>query len=161
VRLGVSIAFVATALILKAESRTPVRWNDTVGLEKITADLLQFEFQRLFARSGMERWAKTSEKVEITIRLEPSDGSADALGATLVRNGKPLPIIEIYLAPILRELAPVAGKEQISRALARVAAHELGHYYRGTALHDAVGLMAERLGAEALTREDCQAFFRR
>jgi hypothetical protein len=94
----------------------------------------------------------------ITLRRQPPDDEPSALGGTRYRDGRLVPEIELFVAPIAQiiwtRLPGVLG-----RALARVATHELGHSLFNRTGHAVSGVMMERLGAAHLMAAD-RGFFR-
>jgi hypothetical protein len=80
--------------------------------------------------------------VEITFRaLPPISAPANALGAALVREGRVQPQIEIFRQAV-RHYFPAADPLAEGRALAAIAAHELGHYLKQRTSHAPHGLHA-------------------
>jgi hypothetical protein len=95
------------------------------------------------------------QDIRLTIQsIAPSEISA--LGAARVKDGRILPEIEIYatsVATLMRSRLPAL----VGRGMARVAAHEIGHYLLQTTSHSK-GLMTEYYAAPHLLVKDNRAF---
>ena len=79
-----------------------------------------------------------------------------ALGGARVKDGRVLPDIEIYassVAHLVRSTLPAL----VGRGMARVAAHEIGHYLSQTTSHSK-DLMSEYFGAAHLLVNDHRSF---
>jgi hypothetical protein len=96
--------------------------------------------------------------VAIMVQAEGVPEEPSALGGIRQLNGRLLPEIAIFVTPtallIDNRLPAVLG-----RALARVAAHELGHLLSQRSKHNPSGLMSERFSAAHLLAPD-RGFFR-
>jgi len=79
-----------------------------------------------------------------------------ALGATRVRDGRILPEIEIY-ATSIKNLVRSTLPALVGRGMARVAAHEIGHYLLQTTTHSK-DLMSECFGAAHLLVNNNRSF---
>jgi hypothetical protein len=86
--------------------------------------------------------------------MPPTESSA--LGAARVRDGRVLPTIEIYatsISALMRSTLPAL----VGRGMARVAAHEIGHYVLQSTSHSK-GLMTEYYTAAHLLVKDNRPF---
>ena len=88
--------------------------------------------------------------VVVTLKTSPPSRYPRALGLAGSKDGRILPIIEIYLHPVAKLLPPGSPPAHLGTALGRVAAHELIHYTTQRAGHDASGIFSESLGPDAL-----------
>ncbi|HSB14347.1 MAG TPA: hypothetical protein VLE22_07800 [Bryobacteraceae bacterium] len=140
------MAFVAFGF-LRAEG-LPVCLVDRAGLDPITLSAFEKELQSLLpegsailhrAPCDVER---PTRSVRLTIRSEPPRQLPKALGvAYLSATGQVLPILDVYLSRLSSYLNWPRTPYVVGRALARVAAHEFGHFLVQDAGHHQDGLM--------------------
>lgn len=87
----------------------------------------------------------------VRIREAPGQRYSTALGLVQVRQGRVLPLIELYVRPVKELLGRDLHAAALGKALARVAAHELTHYREQRLDHGAAGSFRESLGPGDLT----------
>ena len=110
------------------------------SLDSMTDSAFRQEIGRIAARSGVEtRFLACSNQVPSLIRLRVDeagpDEAPDALGAAVRRDGRIAPELRVFVGPIAR-LVGTRLPYLLGLAMARVAAHELGHYLRQDDSHD-------------------------
>ena len=145
---------------------TPLFSQDlTVCLEiraNLDADTLRVfseELQTIARSSGftLRLLRQPSECHDIRLTIQPfSRADSSALGAARVKDGHILPEIDVYassVAALLRSTLPALA----GRGLARVAAHEIGHYVLQTTTHSG-DLMSEYYTAARLMVKDHRSF---
>ena len=102
----------------------------------------------------------TGPKLHVRIRRRPkSDGLTpqNALGAIYFVEGKPRPLIDLWVdeavrvtgasaASIFNGAADARVRIELARLLGRSLAHELGHYLLATGEHSSRGLMRAQYG---------------
>ena len=118
------------------------------AVDSMTEMEVRKELTRIARRSGLEvRFGPCSRETAIRIHLL-SGGSPDeptALGAAPIRHGQIGPDLRIFTGPVA-QLVGTRMPGLLGAALARVAAHELGHFLRQDSSHDRDGeLMSEAL----------------
>lgn len=131
---------------LRAEGLTICIEHQTT-LDEDTVKVFEKELSEIARASGLplRLVRQMSECEQIRIRIQSiATTEISALGATRVTNGRIQPEIEIYattISKLLRSTLPVL----VGRAMARVAAHEIGHYIEQSGTHstDHNDLMAE------------------
>lgn len=93
--------------------------------------------------------------VLLTVRKKRGMIPADVLGLAAREGNGVSGRLEIFLDPLLR--ATRAGCwETVGRAMARVASHELLHYFDQRTEHDEDGLFSPRLSHHMLVSEDAR-----
>jgi hypothetical protein len=97
----------------------------------------------------------------LTIRPDSLPGQPDVLGRTPVSGGHILPRAEVFAASIIRLLEGSRSHTLLGRAIARVAAHEIGHYLSQEGRHHASGLMRPELTVSQLVGADRAPFMLR
>lgn len=128
-------------------------------LDGDTVRVFEEELQGIARKSGLSlRFLQNqSHCPEIRIRIQAQgQKEVSALGATRVLNGRIQPELEIYVTPVatlIRSSLPVL----LGRAMARVAAHEIGHYLLQESDHSD-GLMSESFTAAHLLVKDHRSF---
>ncbi len=108
--------------------------------DSMTDSAFRQEIGRIATRSGVEtRFLPCSNQEPAVIRLHVSeagtDDAPDALGAAVRRDGRIAPELRVFMGPIAR-LVGTRLPYLLGVAMARVAAHELGHYLRQDESHD-------------------------
>ena len=110
------------------------------ALDSMTDSAFRQEIGRVAARSGVEiRFLSCANQEPSLIRLRVDeagpDEAPDALGAAVRRDGRITPELRVFVGPIAR-LVGTRLPYLLGLAMARVAAHELGHYLRQDDSHD-------------------------
>ena len=113
------------------------------SIDSLTDSAFRQEIGRIAARSGIEaRFLPCANQEPAVIRLTVyeagPDDAPDALGAAARRGGRIAPELRVFVGPIAR-LVGTRLPYLLGVAMARVAAHELGHYLRQDAGHDGDG----------------------
>ena len=153
----------AVGLFLGALASAEVRHvcvDDRVGLNSFSRKAFELEIRELFPVQGL---ILTSGKcvgtgISLVISAHPPANYARALGLANRTVDRVVPELRIYTQPVLKIIGAQASAAQLGRALARVAAHELGHYLLQKLHHDGEGLMRASFEASELTSEDSSRF---
>jgi hypothetical protein len=135
----IPLAFCAIA---QAQIR-PVCLDDRIGLNPFSRKALESEFRQLMEdRFGLALSDECSPStVAVVISAHPPSRYSRALGLAYRGKSGVLPELRIYTQPVLRLLGDQVSAAQLGRALARVAAHEVGHYFLQQLHHDEEGVM--------------------
>ena len=152
--------------LMSAVVETPLFSQDlTVCLEvqaNLDADTLKVfgeELQSIARLSGLtlRLLHRPRECRDIRLSIQSlAQTEISALGAARVKDGRILPEIEIYatsVAVLVRSTLPAL----VGRGMARVAAHEIGHYFLQTTAHSK-DLMTEYYAAPHLLVKDHRSF---
>jgi hypothetical protein len=145
VALAAALAVLAGPLMaggLKVCLANPARLDD------LTLQVFRQELGAILTASGRPSSLDScaSPAVRITLRQYPGEEEPAALGRTRYVNGRLLPEIDLFVSPV-GQIVGTRLPGVIGRALARVAAHELGHWLAQETGHAAHGFMMERLAA--------------
>lgn len=157
---GLFLAVALAAALPAAALELSLCVDPRSGFDRMTADVFEQELTRIVAESG--KTLRTLPCRQAGAPAPPAAGAAailplrlkvedrphaahpgDALGSAR-RNGagEILPEFAVYVAPVAR-LVGTRLPGVLGRSLARVAAHELGHYLGQRERHDREGLMSE------------------
>ena len=101
------------------------------------------------------RIARTSRRCSFRLEIRPESmpGRPDVLGRTPLAGGRILPRAEVFVPSIVNLLGGgLHSHEMLGRAIARVAAHEIGHYLSRSGNHQESGLMQPQFTASQLVR---------
>jgi hypothetical protein len=90
----------------------------------------------------------------LTIRADSMPGRPDVLGRTPVSGGHILPRAEVFAPSVIHLLGDLRSHTLLGRAIARVAAHEIGHHLSQQGDHQESGLMRSQLTAAQLVGAD-------
>lgn len=125
----------------------PVCITDRVGVHPSALNVFKAEL------TGIARFQPegSSQCVRVTIRTTPPSRYPGALGVAHRSGDRILPSIEIYTWPITRTLDKEMNGTALGRAMARVLAHELTHYWRQRADHDRHGMLRAAYNRTDLT----------
>lgn len=164
-----SSAFQTSILILvltSALAATPLQaqhlticLEERANLDADTMKVFEEELLGIAQKSGftLRLLTEPSECRDVRIRIQSrSSVELGALGATRVKDGRILPEIEIYSASVAK-LIRSGLPSLVGRGMARVAAHELGHYLLQETTHSN-GLMGECFSAAHLLVKDHRSF---
>jgi hypothetical protein len=149
----------AVAGLASAEVRS-VCLEDRVGLSLFSRKSFQAEMRKLlpvveFAfRSG----ECPGPAVSLVIAAHPPARYSSALGLAHRSGARVFPELRIYTQAVRSIIGERASAAQFGRALARVAAHELGHYFHQRIGHDESGLMRASFKPAQLTSHDPAPF---
>ena len=133
----------AVALLVAGVASAEVRSicvDDRVALNAFSRKAFDVEIRELI-RLPLASAPCKGPVVSLVISTHPPARYARALGLAHRTGDRIFPQLEIYTQPILKMLGERTSAAQLGRALARVAAHELGHYLRQQVHHDDKGLM--------------------
>ncbi len=122
------------------------------------------EFQALLGGqvAGVEfaSCSGSDRKVRLGVRAEPPAGLGGVLGLAYRDGDRIVPELRVYYGPVVRYLGEPNNANAVGRALARVAAHEAGHFFDQRANHCELGLMRAALPAYELQAKDRWPFRR-
>jgi len=134
--------------------------EDRTGLPGSSMAAFRGEFAKLAPAAEMREDACLNARgtIQLLIRFHPPSSHPGALGLAHMAGMRILPRLEIYLSPVLRIVHGRLSADLVGRALARVAAHEIGHYVLQEPEHHASGLMRESFADWQLAGEDSGPF---
>jgi hypothetical protein len=130
---------------------------DSARLTLPTLAAFQAEMSAL-APAAKLRWRDQRCEVRIHLELSATEESPDVLGRVRKSDGRILPELQVFVPAVLHLLGESRSATLAGRALARVAAHELGHYLNQSADHQESGIMREYLTAAELAAPDRSRF---
>ena len=153
----------AVGLILGALASAEVRHvcvDDRVGLNSFSRKAFELEVRELIPVQGLTLTSGrcVGTGVSLVISTHPPANYARALGLANRSGDRVVPELRVYTQPVLKIIGEQASAAQLGRALARVAAHELGHYLLQKLHHDDEGLMRASFETRELTSEDSSRF---
>ena len=105
-----------------------------VEVDPVTLRAFEAEFSSLLADRGvlLDGTACARQDRENVIRISifrmPPKEERGALGLAYMSRSRVMPVLEIYLTRLLYYLGDCRTPNVVGRALARIAAHEVGHY---------------------------------
>jgi hypothetical protein len=152
--LAVGLVF---SIFASAEA-PPVCLEDRVGLNAFTRSALEAEIIELAGVKLFRQGACAFPAVSVIISAHPPAEQAKVLGLAYRNGHRVLPKIRVFTEPVLRILGSNASAAQFGRALARVTAHELDHYFSQQLHHDEEGLMKAAYNGLHLAAEDSSRF---
>ena len=157
---------VAVGLFLAGLTSAEVRsvcLDDRVGLNSFSRKAFEAEVRELIPVHGLTLTFGRclGPAVSIVISAHPPASDARALGLAHRSGDRVLPALSIYTQPVLKIIGEQASAAQLGRALARVAAHELGHYLLQQIHHNHEGLMRASFESSELGSEDSSRFRQR
>ena len=156
--LKLAVGFVG-AMLATAEVRS-VCVEDRVGLNSFTRNAFKAEVRQLVPvkelRLSIGRCLEPA--VTVVVAAHPPARYASALGLAYRSGNRVFPELRVYMQPVLKLLGEQTSAAQLGRALARVAAHELGHYLLQQTDHDDEGLMRRGFEGSELRSEDLARF---
>ena len=133
--------------------------KDAVGLNPFNRKAFEAEFRELTGRDVIFAPADCpTPAVSLSIMAYPPARYTHALGLAYHDKDRVFPELRVYTKPVLRLLGEQASAAQLGRALARVAAHEFGHYFLQRLDHDHEGLMKDSFQGPDLGAEDPASF---
>ncbi|MBL8174640.1 MAG: hypothetical protein JNK48_08220 [Bryobacterales bacterium] len=110
--------------------------RNEAGLDNGTLLLTMHHIRQNPGKAGRLSFACSASAVRVTFAAhQEGPHPPDALGATRSAGGKILPDIIVFTRSVLQMLGE-AGVDGQARALAKVVAHELSHYFRQQRGHD-------------------------
>jgi hypothetical protein len=133
--------------------------HNKAKLDRDTTGEFERELATIARASGMELRFVPCSGFDSVLRITVENRSAmegSALGAARTAGGRVMPEFEVYAGRIA-ELLPVRLPKLMGRAMARVAAHELGHYFLQTQQHGA-DVMTEVFTGARLVVNDHRRF---
>ena len=145
-------AFLVVAIQLMALDLSICKGRPGV-IDPMTETEFQRELARIAVRSGIEAtFRPCSERAVVKLHITESGSPEEpsALGSAVRKGGRIEPIITIFAGPIA-QLVGTRLPYLHGVAMARIAAHELGHYLRQDSSHDRDGgIMSARLSGPKL-----------
>ena len=114
---------------------------------------MQTEFSLIVPNARIQAGSGACD-FQLTIRSDAMPGRPDVLGRTPVSAGQMLPRAEVFAPSVIHLLGDLRSHTLLGRAIARVAAHEIGHYLSQRGDHHESGLMRSRLTAAQLVGTD-------
>jgi hypothetical protein len=156
--LKIAVALFGAALAA-AEVRS-VCLEDRVGLSNFTRKAFEAEVRQLIPAREVRLSAGPclGPAVTIVIATHPPARYSSALGLAHRNGDRVFPELRLYTQPVLKTMGEQTSAAQLGRALARVAAHELGHYLLQQTNHDDEGLMRRGFESSELRSEDSAPF---
>lgn len=156
-KLAPAVFFVAA--IACAEVRS-VCVEDRVSMNAFAWRAFQTEIRKLIATPELELTSGScaGPAVSLLISAHPPARYANALGLARRNRERIFPELHLYQESVRKIIGEQASPEQLGRALARVAAHELGHYLLQQGHHQESGLMRASFGTTQLTAADSAPF---
>jgi hypothetical protein len=153
-KLAVGLVF---SMLAGAEMHS-VCVEDRVGLNGFTRKALETELSKLVAAKQLTWEACSLPAVSVVISAHPPAQQSKALGLAYRNGDRVLPEIRVFTEPVFRILGTNASAGQFGRALARVTAHELDHYFGQRLHHEKEGLMKAAYNGLHLAAEDSNRF---
>jgi len=133
--------------------------SDRVGLNSHARASFDAEILEILKPVGVTFQVTCTEgAVRVVLSKVPPTRYAGALGLAYRQGNRVFAGLHVYLQPVLQALGPQVSAAIIGRALARVAAHEVGHYVLQQVDHDHSGLMRERFPLHHLASDDSTPF---
>lgn len=103
--------------------------------------------------------ASTSRRaVHVVLRKKAPPREPPILGRAPLRQGRVLPVLEVYVEPLVGLMGATRSSNAVGRALARVAAHEVRHFIGQEHNHSDRGLMRAHFSGRELLAEDSHPF---
>ena len=105
--------------------------------------------------------AVSDRVIYVVLRKAGPATERSVLGRAALESGRIMPVLEVYVEPVVSLIGHVRSSRRIGRALARVAAHEVRHYIRQDPGHFHYGLMREGFYGHELVEDDSYPFLER
>ena len=102
--------------------------------------------------------AASDRVIHVLLRKSGPATERSALGRAALERGRIMPVLEVFVEPVLGLMGHMRSSRRIGRALARVAAHEVRHYIRQDPGHFHYGLMREGFFGYELFGDDSYPF---
>ena len=170
--LAVVLLWTVSARAGDSLSRIVVLVNDTSNIKAAALFPAEAEAARLFRSAGIEvAWVNCEEHAvrddcrrppganEFVLHIVP-DGKTEndtVLGEAFLANDGSGKYCDIFFDRVLGVYGGVAA--DVSRLLAAVMAHELGHLLLGSHAHSMFGIMQPRWGEESLRKVNMDGLF--
>ncbi len=106
------------------------------------------------ARLDFDSCPAAAGRVELSIKPEPPDHLPGILGMARRGGDRIEPRLQVFYGPLVRHLGEPNNAGAVGRALARVAAHEAGHFLRQQTHHCKDGLLRAAFPAHELAARD-------
>ena len=172
-RYGVQLALLSAAVwcqgfVSLASTRAAdlrVCFHNPAGLRPPTLASMNLELSGLLhgkrvSLMGAPCLAESNGAALVVVRKGGLPDEPDVLGRAVQTKGRIMPILEVYLEPIVSLIGNGRSSKTVGRALARVAAHELNHFVDQTEAHSDRGLMQTGFFGWQLEQEDPYPFRR-
>ena len=104
--------------------------------------------------------ARSGGLIHLIVRSQAPAGGQDVLGRAPLRQGSVLPVLEVFVEPLLSFIGQVESSKLIGRALARIVAHEVTHFIDQDVTHGGRGLMQASFSGWDLITDDSHRFRR-
>ena len=124
--------------------------EDRVGLGPAARTAFERELETHLPVRLSPATSTDSGCILIQVRTVAPQRYASALGLVYRTGERILPVIEVYVRPVVALLDREARADLLGRAIARVAAHELVHYSEQRGDHENAGLFRASLSAREL-----------
>jgi hypothetical protein len=153
----VALVFIGLAACTTLQAVTLCIEN-SAKLDGMTLKAAQNELQGILVESRLSVTMAGCDGAKIRVQLVslPLEPDSSALGASRIELGRITPDLAVFVNPI-RRLIGTSLPHPLGKALARVAAHEVGHYLKQTSHHAEAGAMTEYFSGPRLlagTRTD-------
>jgi len=133
--------------------------SDRVGLNAHSRTTFDTEIREILKPIGVTFHEICTEgAVRVVLSHHPPTRYAGALGLAYRHGDRILAGLHVYLQPVVKLLGERASAGVVGRALARVAAHEVGHYVFQQTDHHHHGLMREAFPLAQLASDDFTYF---
>jgi hypothetical protein len=157
-------AFLFCGLSLAQDRPWQVCLDDHVGLNAPARASFNKEFALLLASRGLKfDWSDCNEGsggiIQLTVTSDAPQPLSDVLGRAYSAGNSIAPRLEVFLDPVMDLMKDVHCWSIIGRALARVAAHEMGHFADQKAIHRERGLMKAGFTGTELSSSDSSLFY--
>jgi hypothetical protein len=159
-------AFLFYGLSFAQERPWQICLDDRAGLNAPTRASFNKEFALLVASRGLKfDWTDCDEAddgtIQLSVKPDPPQPLSDVLGRASLAGNSVAPRLEVFLDPVMVLMKDAHCWSIIGRALARVAAHEVGHFADQKAIHRERGLMKAGFTGSELSSDDSSLFYSR
>ncbi len=157
-------AFCLCGLSAAQERPWQVCLDDRAGLNAPARASFSREFALLLASRGLKfDWADCDAArggiIQLVVEADAPKSLNDVLGRAYAGNSSVSPRLEVFVEPVVDLMKDVHCWSIIGRALARVAAHEVGHFADQKAMHSERGLMKAGFTGSELSSSDSSLFY--
>jgi hypothetical protein len=157
-------AFCLCSLSFAQDRPWQVCLDDDAGLNAPARAPFNKEFALLLASRGLKfDWSNCDETrgriIQLTVKPDAPQPLHDVLGRAYTAGNSVSPQLEVFLDPVMDLMKDVHCWSIIGRALARVAAHEVGHFADQRATHAERGIMKAGFTGSDLSSSDSSLFY--
>jgi len=132
--------------------------EDRVGLNAFAWRAFQLELRKLAPELAVTSGRCERPAISLVISAHAPARYPTALGLARRAGERVFPELHVYQEPVRKIVGQQASAVQLGRALARVAAHELGHYLLQQTHHEEKGVMRASFQTAQLASEDSTPF---